>query len=164
MAQNGNLLTFWNWFLRIPLEEVSFLEGIGISLPVPLRYKWSTWALRNFNVIPENKGGGGRGLLNSRRTTVRSLCLYTYMYVHVHLINMRCLCLHMALPRLVCGWALFNWLKRNYTLIWILRKLQSLSISWWMTDLSIVGIFLSMLFSCWRLYCICGVCLQCPAM
>ena len=26
------------------LEEVSFLEGNGISLPVPLKWKRSTWA------------------------------------------------------------------------------------------------------------------------
>ena len=31
------------------LEEVSFLERIGISLSVPLRCKWSMWILRNYN-------------------------------------------------------------------------------------------------------------------
>ena len=60
------------------------------------------------------------------------------------LINMKCLCLQMALPRLVCGCTLFNWLKRNHTHIWILRKLQNLPTSWWMTVLSIIIILLTL--------------------
>ena len=65
-------------------------------------------------------------------------------WTDVYLINMKCFCLQMALPRLVCGWALFNWLKRNHTHIWILRKLQNLSTSWWMTVLSIISILLTL--------------------
>ena len=107
----------WNSFdilklVFLHIGEVNFLEGIGISLLVPLRCKWSTWALRNFNLIPTSEGEKG-GLLNSSRKTVRSLCLYRYIYVYVYLINMRCLCLQMALPRLVRGWALFHWLKKK---------------------------------------------------
>ena len=43
-----------------------------------------------------------------------------------------------GIAKLVCGWALFNWLKRNHTHTWILRKLPSLPTSWWMTVLSII--------------------------
>lgn len=83
------------------------LEGIDISLTVTLRCKWSTWDLRNFNLIPESEGvkkkERERGVfLNSRRKTERCLCLYVF---YGYLIKMH-LCLQFALPRLVYGWAL----------------------------------------------------------
>ena len=71
------------------------------------------------------------------------------------LINMKCLCLQMALPRLVCGCTLFNWIKRNHTHIWILRKLKNLPTSWWMTVLSIIIILRSGYFPA------AGVCIVC---
>ena len=58
MSKMG-LLTLWNWFL-LPIKEFSFLEGMGVSLLVPLKCKWSSWALRNFHQIPMSEGGKRR--------------------------------------------------------------------------------------------------------
>ena len=44
-GQNRNLLAFWNWFLHMLLEEVDFLEGMGVCLHVPLRCKCFTWTV-----------------------------------------------------------------------------------------------------------------------
>ena len=39
----------------MPLEEVSFLDGIGISLPVPLRYDINDLPGISGSLIPESE-------------------------------------------------------------------------------------------------------------